>query len=94
MQLIILPARECEIHGEDEKLGTVIGGVLEELGPGGAGVGPSEPGATGGDGEQGRAHQRGRGSHAPGQQGCQSSLVHSKKGKSKFNPRSNFSADF
>ena len=35
LQLIVLPAGECEIHGEDEKLGTVVGGVLEELGPGG-----------------------------------------------------------
>ena len=44
-----VPASENEVHGKDKELGSVIGGVLEEFGPGGARVGAAQTGESAGD---------------------------------------------
>jgi len=42
-------ASENEVHGENKELGSVIGGVLEEFGPGGARVGAAQTSKSAGD---------------------------------------------
>ena len=44
-----VPASENEVHGKNKELGSVIGGVLEEFGPGGARVGAAQTGESAGD---------------------------------------------